>query len=71
MDEAQLIGPESLTDLRLRVSSLAEDHPPLKMVFSGQETLRDQLNRSCHAALVHRISVRYHIPPMSSEQTGA
>ncbi len=71
LDEAHLIGPESLTDLRLLVSSLAEDRPPLKMVLSGQETLRDQLKRSCHAALVHRISVRYHLPPMSSQQTTA
>ncbi len=71
LDEAHLIGPESLTDLRLLVSSLAEDRPRLKMVLSGQESLRDQLKRSCHAALVHRISVRYHISPMSSQQTAA
>jgi len=71
LDEAHLIGPQSLTDLRLLLSSLAEDRPPLKMVLSGQESLRDQLKRSCHAALVHRISVRYHIPPMSFEQTAA
>ena len=71
LDEAHLIGPESLTDLRLLVSSLAEDRPPLKMVLSGQESLRDQLRRSCHAAFVHRISVRYHMAPMSSQQTVA
>ena len=71
LDEAHLIGPESLVDLRLLVSSLAEERPPLKMVLSGQESLRDQLKRSCHAALVHRISVRYHIAPMSSQQTAA
>ena len=41
------------------------------MVLRGQDTLRDQLKRSCHAALVHRISVRYHIAPMSAPQTAA
>jgi general secretion pathway protein A len=71
LDEAQLIGPPSLTDLRLLVSSLADQCPSLKMILCGQETLRDQLKRSCHAPLVHRISVRYHIPPMSSPQTDA
>jgi general secretion pathway protein A len=71
LDEAHLIGSESLVDLRLLVSALAEERPPLKMVLSGQESLRDQLKRSCHAALVHRISVRYHIAPMSSQQTAA
>ena len=71
LDEAQLIGTDSLTDLRLLVSSLAEERPPLKMVLCGQESLRDQLKRSCHTPLVHRISVRYHIPPMSPAQTDA
>ena len=71
LDEAQLISPEALTDLRLLLSSLDEDGPPLKMILSGQETLRHQLKRSCHAPLVHRISVRYHMPPMNPEQTAA
>lgn len=71
LDEAHLIQPEALTDLRLLVSSVLDDGPPLKIVLSAQEGLRDQLKRSCHADLVHRISVRYHVPPMSHEQTAA
>jgi len=71
LDEAHLVEPEALTDLRLLVSSVLEDAPPLKIILSGQETLRDQLRRSRHADLVHRISVRYHIPPMAPEQTAA
>jgi general secretion pathway protein A len=71
LDEAHLIAPDALTDLRLLVSSLHQEGPPLKMVLSGQETLRDQLKRHCHADLVHRISVRYHLPPMSPQQTAA
>jgi general secretion pathway protein A len=71
LDEAHLIESEALTDLRLLVSSVLDDGPPLKIVLSAQETLRDQLKRSCHADLVHRISVRYHVPPMSPEQTAA
>ena len=71
IDEAHLIQPEALTDLRLLVSSLGEQEPTLKMVLSAQETLRDQLKRACHADLVHRISVRYHMPNMSPEQTAS
>lgn len=71
LDEAHLIEPQALTDLRLLVSSVLEDGPPLKIVLSGQEALRDQLKRSSHADLVHRISVRYHVPPMTREQTAA
>jgi general secretion pathway protein A len=71
LDEAHLVEPQTLTDLRLLVSSVLEDGPQLKIVLSGQEVLRDQLKRSSHADLVHRISVRYHVPPMTREQTAA
>jgi general secretion pathway protein A len=71
LDEAHLIKPEALTDLRLLVSSILEDRPLLKIVLSGQEALRDRLRNSRHADLVHRISVRYHVPAMSREQTTA
>jgi general secretion pathway protein A len=71
LDEAHLVEPRTLIDLRLLVSSVLEDGPPLKIVLSGQEALRDQLKRSSHADLVHRISVRYHLPPMTRAQTAA
>lgn len=71
LDEAHLVEPQTLTDLRLLVSSVLDDAPTLKIVLSGQESLRDQLKRASHADLVHRISVRYHIPPMTREQTAA
>ena len=71
LDEAHLVAPEALTDLRLLVSSVLEDGPSLKIVLTGQEALRDQLKHSCHADLVHRISVRYHVPPMTQAQTAA
>jgi general secretion pathway protein A len=71
IDEAHLIEPEALTDLRLLVSSILEDQPPLKIVLSGQESLRDQLKRTTHADLLHRISVRYHLPTHTTDQTSA
>lgn len=69
IDEGHLLPSESLTDLRLLVSSGLEDGPPLKILLSGQETLRKELTRGRHADLTHRISVRYHLPPLSKEQT--
>ncbi len=69
IDESHLLPSESLTDLRLLVSSGLEDGPPLKILLSGQETLRKELTRGHHADLTHRISVRYHIPPLTKEQT--
>jgi general secretion pathway protein A len=69
IDEAHLLPSESLTDLRLLVSAGLEEGPPLKILLSGQEPLRKELTRAHHADLAHRISVRYHVPSLTKEQT--
>jgi general secretion pathway protein A len=43
----------------------------LKILLSGQEPLREQLKSAAYADLVHRISVRYHVPPLTREQTAS
>lgn len=68
-DEAHLLNSESLTDLRLLISSALEVGPPLKILLAGQETLRATLRRAQHADLLNRISVRYHIRPLNKDQT--
>ena len=69
IDEAQLMEPASLTDLRLLVSSVLGEKPALKLLLSGQETLRHQLKQAARADFVNRICVRYHMPPLTKEQT--
>jgi len=71
VDEAHLLSAGAFTDLRLLVSNALDEAPPLKILLCGQEPLREPLKRTCHADLVHRISVRYHIPPMDRDQTAA
>lgn len=68
-DEAHLLDAEALTDLRLLVSSALDDAPPLKLVLAGQEPLRQTLKRSLHADLLNRIPVRFHLNPLTKEQT--
>jgi general secretion pathway protein A len=71
LDEAHLIAPDALTDLRLLLSSAVDNGPPLKIVLSGQEPLRALLTRTSHADLQNRISVRYRISSLTEEQTDA
>jgi general secretion pathway protein A len=71
VDEAHLLEPQALTDLRLLMSSGLEDQIHLKILLCGQERLRDELKRAHHADLVHRIYVRYHIGPLTREQTSS
>jgi general secretion pathway protein A len=71
VDEAHLLSSEALVDLRLLISSALDDAPPLKVVLSGQESLRKTLRQDRHADLLNRISVHYHLSPLSAEQTAA
>jgi len=68
-DEAHLLSAESLTDLRLLVSSAVEVGPPLKILLAGQETLRATLKRAALADLANRVSVRLQLRPLTKEQT--
>lgn len=70
IDEAHLIDPSTLTDLRLLISSI-DEQISLKIVLCGQENLREILKRSSHADLVHRISLRFSLHALSKEQTSA
>jgi general secretion pathway protein A len=72
IDEAHLLEPQTLTDLRILATSALDDHRErLKILLSGQEPLRQQLRKSSHADLLHRIRIRYHLPPLSREQTAS
>lgn len=71
IDEAHLLEEGALTDLRLLVSSALQDAPPIKILLSAQEQIREPLKRASCAALVHRITVRYHMPAMTADQTAA
>jgi len=71
IDEGHLTDSDALIDLRLLVSADLEDEPPLKLVLTGQDELWQQLKRTAHADLIHRISVKYHLPPFDSGQTAS
>jgi len=70
IDEAHLIDPKILTDLRLLISSIDED-VSLKILLCGQENLNQILKRSSYADLVHRITLQFVMQPLSSEKTDA
>lgn len=71
VDEAHLLTPEALIDLRLLISSALEQAPHLKIVLVAQEQLQTLLARASHLDLAHRISVRYHIRPFTQKQSCA
>jgi general secretion pathway protein A len=70
IDEAHLIDPQTLTDLRLLISSI-DEQIALKIVLCGQENLKQILKRAAHADLVQRISMRFALHALSKEQSSA
>ena len=70
IDEAHLIDPNTLTDLRLLISSI-DEKISLKIVLCGQDSLRDILKRASYTDLVHRINLRFALHALSKEQSGA
>lgn len=71
IDEAHLIDPQALTDLRLLVSSALDTEVPLKILLSGQEPLARLLARASLSDLVNRITVRCHLGPLTKDQTAS
>lgn len=69
IDEAQFLDPKVFIDLRLLVSSAVQETNKLKIVFVGQPDLLKILRRSEHMSLVQRITVSYHLKPLSMPQT--
>lgn len=70
IDEAHLIDPKILTDLRLLISSIDQE-VSLKIILCGQENLSHILKRACYADLVHRITLQVVMQPLSKQKTAA
>jgi general secretion pathway protein A len=70
IDEAHLIDPKILTDLRLLISSI-DQKVSLKILLCGQESLNQILKRSSYADLAQRITLQFVMHPLSQEKTDA
>ncbi|GAB6909254.1 hypothetical protein DESC_790029 [Desulfosarcina cetonica] len=68
IDEAHLIDPHPLTDLRLLISSI-DERISLKIVLCGQDSLRDPLSRASQTDLAHRINMHFALHALSDVLT--
>jgi type II secretory pathway predicted ATPase ExeA len=64
VDEAHLLTPEQLEELRLLTNSDMDSKSPFAGILIGQPMLTRQLRLGTFAALDQRIATRFHIPPM-------
>lgn len=64
IDEAQVLSPESLEQVRLLTNLETSKQKLLQIVLLGQPELRDLLHRRSLRQLAQRITARYHLTPL-------
>lgn len=71
IDEAHLLSPAQLEELRLLTNSEMDSASPFAGLLVGQPTLAQRLRQGVFAALDQRISVRFSIPGMDLAESVA
>jgi hypothetical protein len=68
VDEAQNMAAETLEELRMLSNVNADKDQALQVILVGQRELRDTLRRPDLVQFAQRISVDYHLEPLSEEE---
>lgn len=71
VDEAQNLSPDVLEQIRLLTNLETETQKLLQIILIGQPELRALLAREDLRQLAQRITGRYHLDPLSREETAA
>jgi general secretion pathway protein A len=69
IDEAQNMDAETLEELRMLSNINADKDQALQVILVGQNELRDTLKQPELVQFAQRISVDYHLQPLSAEET--
>jgi len=71
VDEAHLLAPEQLEELRLLTNADMDSTSPFAGILVGQPTLARQLRLGTFAALDQRIATRFTLTPMDLAESAA
>ena len=71
IDEAQNLSAEALEQVRLLTNLETPTQKLLQIILLGQPELRELLGRADLRQLAQRITARYHLTPLSSDETEA
>jgi general secretion pathway protein A len=69
IDEAQDLSQEVMEQVRLLSNLETDQHKLIQIVLCGQPELKTRLARPDLRQLRQRITVRYHLPPLTHEET--
>ncbi len=71
VDEAQNLSYQTLEEIRLMSNLQTDKDYLIQIILVGQPELREKLSHSTLRQLAQRISVHYHLNPLTSEETKA
>lgn len=71
IDEAQNLSDEVLEQLRLLTNLETSEKKLLQLILLGQPELNDKLAQSNLTQLAQRITARFHLQPLTAEETNA
>ena len=71
IDEAQNLADEVLEQLRLLTNLETSEKKLLQLILLGQPELNDKLAQNNMVQLAQRITARFHLQPLTAEQTNA
>ncbi|NND37023.1 MAG: AAA family ATPase [Gammaproteobacteria bacterium] len=71
VDEAQNLRPEVLEEVRLLTNLETAKQKLLQIILIGQPELRELLSRTDLRQLAQRITARYHLQPLTQEETAS
>ncbi len=69
LDEAHLLRAGPLEELRLLTNFKMDSYEPFILILAGQSELRRIMEFAVLEPLNQRVSIRYHMPGLSAEQT--
>ncbi len=69
VDEAHLLGLETLQELRFFLNNDIDSHSPVSLILAGQTELRDSLQRKCCEAIKQRIAYPVYLEAMGRDLT--
>lgn len=67
LDEAQILSPKALEQIRLLTNLETATHKLLQIILVGQPELKELLNRQDLRQVRQRITIRFHLPELSKE----
>ena len=71
IDEAQMLSTGTLHEIRLMTNFRMDSYEPFILILAGQSDLRRVLEFAVMEPLAQRLRMRYHVSPLTTEETAA